>query len=163
MGKKDRDRRKRGLLRLFVLRTLTSEAKSGYDILKEIESKTQGEWKPSKGTIYPILSELEEGGLIRGKEEGPRSRTAYSTTEAGIKHLNESIEKERTRHRTRTAGRRILFEETFFEDLERELVRLNHRFMETAMESEDKEKPIRILRRALEELEDEAWTQSSEA
>ena len=51
-------------MRLFVLRTLSSQPKSGYDILKEIGEKTHGEWCPSKGTIYPILSELEKEELI---------------------------------------------------------------------------------------------------
>jgi DNA-binding PadR family transcriptional regulator len=148
------DRKKRGLLRLFILRTLTAEPKSGYDILKEIESKTTGEWRPSKGTVYPILSDLEEKGLIHGEEEGARARKAYMTTEKGKAALDEAIEKQRSEHRKRTAGRRLLFEETFFDETERELVRLGHRLVGTAMSCDDKDSAIQILGQALEDLEE---------
>ena len=88
MSKKDR---KKGLLRLFILRTLSNEAKSGYDILREIGEKTKGEWSPSKGTIYPILTDLEEKNLIKGVEEGARARKAFRTTEAGQAHLGTAV------------------------------------------------------------------------
>jgi DNA-binding PadR family transcriptional regulator len=100
---------KRGLLRLFLLRTVSSEPKSGYDILKEITEKTQGEWHPSKGTIYPILSELDKEGLIETVEEGARARRAFRTTEKGMSHLTNAIKERRPSHRGRMDGRRLLF------------------------------------------------------
>ena len=39
----------------------------GYEMIKEIEERTQGAWVPSAGSIYPILQLLEEEGLIRAR------------------------------------------------------------------------------------------------
>ena len=82
---KEKDRKK-GLLRLFILRTLSSKSKSGYDLLREIEEKTRGKWSPSKGTIYPILSRFRREGLvetsIQESREGP-ARKYYELTDRG--------------------------------------------------------------------------------
>jgi DNA-binding PadR family transcriptional regulator len=151
MNQKDH---KKGLLRLFILRTLSNEAKSGYDILREIREKTQGEWSPSKGTVYPILTELEERDLIEGVEEGARARRAFKTTEAGRSHLREAIRKHEDDQKKRMAGRRLLFLETFFDERERKLVRLSQDFVEKARATHKKKKAISMLERALEELDD---------
>jgi len=151
MKKKDH---KKGLLRLFILRTLSKEAKSGYDILREIREKTQGEWSPSKGTVYPILTELEERDLIEGVEEGARARRAFKTTKAGGSHLREAIRKHEDDQKKRMAGRRLLFLETFFDERERKLVRLSQDFVEKARATHKKKKAISVLERALEELDD---------
>ncbi len=149
---KGKDHRK-GLLRLFILRTLLSRPKSGYDILREIEEKTKGEWSPSKGTIYPILTELEEEGLIEGVEEGARARRAFRTTEMGSAHLAEAVERQQADHRRRMAGRRLLFFETFFDETERELLRLSYQYVEKAMQTNQEGKAIKALRGAIENLE----------
>ena len=151
MSKKDR---KKGLLRLFILRTLSNEAKSGYDILREIGEKTKGEWSPSKGTIYPILTDLEEKNLIKGVEEGARARKAFRTTEAGQAHLRETIKNFEDEQKKRMAGRRLLFLETFFDERERKLVMLSQDFVEKARATRRKRKAIKILQNALEELEE---------
>ncbi|MBU7004624.1 MAG: PadR family transcriptional regulator, partial [Theionarchaea archaeon] len=139
MSRKDR---KKGLLRLFILRTLSKEAKSGYDILREIGEKTQGEWSPSKGTIYPILSELEEKKLIEGVEEGARARKAFKATKAGNAHLKETIRRHEDEQKKRMAGRRLLFLETFFDERERKLVTLSQDFVDKARETRQKKKAI---------------------
>lgn len=59
-----KDGKERGLLALFILHSLNQQPKSGYELLKEIEAKTEGLWAPSKGTLYPILKQLEEEELI---------------------------------------------------------------------------------------------------
>jgi DNA-binding PadR family transcriptional regulator len=151
-----RDPRKKGLLRLFILRTLSVEAKSGYDILKEIEEKTSGEWRPSKGTVYPILTELEGQGFLEGVEEGARARKALKTTKAGLEHLADSVRRHRVEHRRRMAGRRILFEETFFDEAERRVLKLSDKFVRRALNRESKAKAIRILEEALSRLEEDA-------
>ena len=145
--------RKKGLLRLFILRTTSEEPKSGYDILREIEGKSPGEWHPSKGTIYPILGDLEKEGLITAVEEGARSRRAYRTTEAGITHLQDVVTRHRAEHRTRMAGRRLLFEETFFDETERRVLRLWRKLLDLALASTDKKRAMKILQAALRELE----------
>ncbi len=52
----------------------------GYEMIKEIEERTQGAWAPSAGSIYPTLQMLEDEGLIRGEEiEGKRRFTLTET------------------------------------------------------------------------------------
>ncbi len=75
--------KERGFLALYILHALCREPKSGYDLLKEIEEKTHGAWVPSKGTLYPIITHLEEEGLITVVETGPRSKNIFQTTEQG--------------------------------------------------------------------------------
>ncbi len=147
------EQKRRGLLRLFVLRALSSEPKSGYDILKEIAEKTRGEWSPSKGTIYPILSELEREGLIEGVEKGARARHSFRTTERGRLSLADHINKHKASHRGRIDGRRLLFVETFFDDAEREILKLSLAIREEAMSTPKKKRAIAILKEALDSIE----------
>ena len=51
------------------------------------------------------------------------------------------------------AGRRLLFLETFFDERERKLVRLSQDFVEMARTTRKKRRAIKILQKALEELE----------
>jgi DNA-binding PadR family transcriptional regulator len=45
----------------------------GYEMIKEIEERTAGIWRPSPGSIYPTLALLEDEGLVRSEEsEGKR-------------------------------------------------------------------------------------------
>ena len=92
--------RERGLLALFILHSLKQQPKSGYELLKEVEAKTEGVWVPSKGTLYPILKQLEAEGLIAVAEIGKRSKHIFEITGNGdetlrtIKtHKKESREK----------------------------------------------------------------------
>ncbi|HDS46244.1 MAG TPA: PadR family transcriptional regulator [Methanomicrobia archaeon] len=92
--------RERGLLALFVLHSLKQQPKSGYELLKEVGVKTEGIWVPSKGTLYPILNQLEDEGLIAVAEIGKRSKHIFALTESGEEtlrtlkaHKKESREK----------------------------------------------------------------------
>jgi DNA-binding PadR family transcriptional regulator len=60
--------RRRGL-RLWVLTMLGRSPKNGAEIMDEIEGMTQGWWRPSPGSIYPLLEELTQEGLIRKREQ----------------------------------------------------------------------------------------------
>jgi DNA-binding PadR family transcriptional regulator len=53
----------------------------GYEMIKEIEERTQGTWTPSAGSIYPMLQLLEEEGLIQGQESDGKRR--FTLTETG--------------------------------------------------------------------------------
>jgi DNA-binding PadR family transcriptional regulator len=79
----------RGLLALYVLHSLARGEKSGYDIMKEIGALTDGSWVPSKGTLYPLLHQLEEEGQIAPvpAAQGARARTAFSLTRTGKETL----------------------------------------------------------------------------
>jgi DNA-binding PadR family transcriptional regulator len=49
--------------------------------MQEIEKRSEGLWKPSPGSVYPALAQLEEEGLVRAQEVG--DRRAYVLTDAG--------------------------------------------------------------------------------
>jgi predicted O-methyltransferase YrrM/DNA-binding PadR family transcriptional regulator len=53
----------------------------GYEMLQELERRTQGLWRPSPGSLYPALQLLEDQGLVRSVSDDGRRR--YELTEAG--------------------------------------------------------------------------------
>lgn len=86
------------LITLYVLHSLHREPKTGYDLLREIEGVTGGAWVPSKGTIYPMLRQLADEGIIAPQETGTRAKTIYALTEDGEAALTEMKE---CRHQSR--------------------------------------------------------------
>jgi DNA-binding PadR family transcriptional regulator len=54
---------------------------NGYQIMQEIESRSDGVWRPSPGAVYPALAQLEDEGLIRTEEPG--GRRTYVLTDRG--------------------------------------------------------------------------------
>jgi len=92
--------KQRGILTIYILHSLQKKSKSGYDLINEIKDKTEGSWIPSKGTIYPLLKNLEGEGLIYIKKVEERGKNIYQITSEGrkllknlIKHKNQMEEK----------------------------------------------------------------------
>jgi len=84
-----------GITKLIILKILLKKGpKTGYELVKEIERITGGFWRPSPGGVYPLLSSLEEQGLIQCSEE--ENRKVYKITELGKSKIEEfkKIEKE---------------------------------------------------------------------
>src|SRR3712207_1089011 len=75
------NRARRGDVRTAILVLLAEEPRNGYQLMQEIEERSDGVWRPSPGSIYPALQQLEEEGLIVSEESGRRRR--YSLTEEG--------------------------------------------------------------------------------
>ena len=65
----------------------------GYEMIKEIEERTDGSWTPSAGSIYPTLQMLEDEGLISGQETEGKRR--FTLTDSG-RAEQESRSSERT-------------------------------------------------------------------
>ena len=63
-----RGRRRRGDVRAAVLILLAEEPRNGYQLMQTIEERSDGRWRPSPGSVYPTLAQLEDEGLIRGVE-----------------------------------------------------------------------------------------------
>ncbi len=64
-----------------MLALLAEGPMHGYEMIKEIEERTQGAWTPSAGSIYPTLQMLEDEGLVRGEETDGKRR--FTLTETG--------------------------------------------------------------------------------
>lgn len=78
-----------GELRLVMLLLMESEPRHGYDIIREIETRTGGAYAPSPGVVYPTLTLLEELGQVEARAtEG--AKKLYAITEAGSTHLAEN-------------------------------------------------------------------------
>jgi DNA-binding PadR family transcriptional regulator len=80
-----RGRARRGDVRLALLRLLAEEPGNGYQLMQTIEQRSEGVWRPSPGSVYPTLSQLEDEGLVRSVEEAGARR--YEITDAGREHL----------------------------------------------------------------------------
>jgi DNA-binding PadR family transcriptional regulator len=80
----------KGFLRYQVLRLLKRGAMSGSEIMEAIEKRTGGRWKPSPGSVYPLLAWLLESGYT---EEVPKEKGVYLKryllTEKGMKYFEE--------------------------------------------------------------------------
>jgi DNA-binding PadR family transcriptional regulator len=78
---------RRGDVRAAIL-DLLSEGQSwnGYQIIQEIGERTQGVWRPSAGSVYPALQQLEDEGLIQA-EAGEDRRRNYTLTDEGRSYV----------------------------------------------------------------------------
>ena len=65
-------------LREVVLWLLSDRPMNGAEIIRAVEEFTWGFWKPSPGSVYPLLKQLEAEGLVRRRQDG-----RYELTEAG--------------------------------------------------------------------------------
>ena len=82
-----RGRKRRGDVRAALLLLLAEEPRNGYQLMQAIEELSGGRWRPSPGSIYPTLSQLEDEGLIRAVErEGTK---LFEMTDAGREHMAE--------------------------------------------------------------------------
>src|SRR5262245_33907859 len=63
-------RAKRGDIRSAILRLLAEEPRNGYQIMQALEERSRGTWRPSPGSVYPALSQLEDEGLVRSESVG---------------------------------------------------------------------------------------------
>jgi DNA-binding PadR family transcriptional regulator len=86
-GAPGRGRRRRGDVRAALLLLLADEPRNGYQLMQAIEELSGGRWRPSPGSIYPTLAQLEDEGLIRATESD--AGKLFEVTDAGRKHLEE--------------------------------------------------------------------------
>jgi DNA-binding PadR family transcriptional regulator len=88
--------RRRGLydseeLRLVLLSLIAEQPRHGYDLIREIEERTGGEYAPSPGIVYPTLTMLQDMGLIV-ESDAAGTRKVYAATLEGTQHLAEKKE-----------------------------------------------------------------------
>jgi DNA-binding PadR family transcriptional regulator len=78
----------RGDVRAAILALLREGPRNGYQIMSEIEERTDGAWRPSPGAVYPALSQLADEGLIAAEESA--GRRMYSLTDAGREYVEHN-------------------------------------------------------------------------
>lgn len=78
----------RGEVRAAVLALLAEQPMHGYQIIREIEDRSRGSWKPSAGSVYPTLQLLADEGSVSTEESN--GRKIYSLTEAGREEVADS-------------------------------------------------------------------------
>ena len=84
-------RARRGNVRAAILSVLSDEPMHGYQIMKRLEERSGGMWRPSPGSVYPTLQMLEDEDLVKGEEiDGKR---VFSLTDAGRIAAAESKER----------------------------------------------------------------------
>jgi DNA-binding PadR family transcriptional regulator len=81
---------RRGDVRAALLVLLDEEPRNGYALMQEIERRTDGVWRPSPGSVYPALSQLEDEGLVKVEETD--GRKSYRLTDTGAAYVEENRE-----------------------------------------------------------------------
>src|SRR3954467_11894864 len=90
-----------GDVRAAILDVLAGDEMNGYQLIQQISERTNGAWKPSPGSVYPTVQQLEDEGLAEGRDaEGRRrgegrdveGRRLLRLTEAGRSYVEENAE-----------------------------------------------------------------------
>jgi DNA-binding PadR family transcriptional regulator len=82
---------RRGDVRAALLVLLDEESRNGYQLMQEIEQRSDGAWRPSPGSVYPALQQLEDEGLVTQREAD--GRKLYELTDEGRTYVEENRDK----------------------------------------------------------------------
>jgi DNA-binding PadR family transcriptional regulator len=81
---------RRGDIRTAILAVLAESPGHGYDIMSRLQEKSGGMWRPSAGSVYPTLQQLEDEGLVTSADaDGKR---VYTATSEGTAEAERRIE-----------------------------------------------------------------------
>src|SRR5690242_11472731 len=83
-------RARRGDVRAAILDVLAGDEMNGYQLIQQISERTGGAWKPSPGSVYPTVQQLEDEGLVEGREVD--GRRLLRLTDAGRAYVEENAE-----------------------------------------------------------------------
>lgn len=83
-------RARRGDVRCGILALLAEHPRNGYQLMQDLEQRTGGVWRPSPGSVYPALQQLEDEGLIQ--IEGGGTGRVYQLTKRGLAYVKEHPE-----------------------------------------------------------------------
>jgi DNA-binding PadR family transcriptional regulator len=79
----------KGFIRYHVLESLGEKPMSGSEIMNEVERRTNGRWRPSPGSIYPLLSWLQDNSYVKELPTDQNGLKRYELTEKGVNLLDE--------------------------------------------------------------------------
>ncbi len=131
--------KKHGLLRFWVLNILSQRRLNGSEIIKEIEENSMGWWKPSPGSIYPLLSQLEKAEFVT-RDDFNR----YSITAKGKETIDKHFQKIR-----------YFYSKTNPDDIESILENINSELMfilDSNLSADGAEKQINSIEEKLNEI-----------
>jgi len=77
----------RGDLKYVILELLKDQPRHGYDIIRALEDRMRGRYRPSPGSVYPTLQMLEDLGYVTSTQE--EGKKVYTITDEGRRYLNE--------------------------------------------------------------------------
>jgi DNA-binding PadR family transcriptional regulator len=80
-------RARRGDVRVGILAVLADGPLNGYQVIQEIAERTGGAWRPSPGSVYPTISQLEDEGLVEGDDD--RGRRTLRLSDSGREYLDQ--------------------------------------------------------------------------
>lgn len=72
---------RRGDMGLVLLKALLSRPMHGYEIIRELEERSKGTWRPSPGSVYPTLQLLEEQDFVTSSQQ--KGKKVYTITKLG--------------------------------------------------------------------------------
>jgi DNA-binding PadR family transcriptional regulator len=148
-------RAERGEVRYLILDALSDEARHGYDVIREIEKRSDGLYKPSPGAVYPTLQMLEEMGLIGSREEG--GRKLYELTDKGRQELEEHQEEVEEAYE-RICGQSPFFHEEHFQAMGKQVSRMfrsmRRSFQQGRIESGKMGEICHVLEEAVDRIEE---------
>jgi DNA-binding PadR family transcriptional regulator len=81
---------RRGDVRSAILDVLATGPMNGYQVIQQIAERSNGIWKPSPGSVYPTIQQLEDEGLVEGTS--PEGRRLLQLTAAGRTHVADHAE-----------------------------------------------------------------------
>lgn len=79
----------KGFIRYHVLESLAEKPMSGSEIMDDIQRRANGRWKPSPGSVYPLLALLQENDYLKELPTDQNGLKRYELTEKGKKFLDE--------------------------------------------------------------------------
>jgi DNA-binding PadR family transcriptional regulator len=82
-------RARRGDVRLAILVLLAENPANGYSLIGQISDRTDGRWRPSPGSVYPVLRQLTEEALVESEGD---DHAGFTITEAGKAFVSEHQE-----------------------------------------------------------------------
>ncbi|MCA1647555.1 MAG: PadR family transcriptional regulator, partial [Chloroflexi bacterium] len=77
----------RGDLKYVILDLLKDQPRHGYDIIRALEDRMRGRYRPSPGSVYPTLQMLEDLGYVTSSQQ--EGKKVYSITDEGRRYLTE--------------------------------------------------------------------------
>ncbi len=86
-GGRSRRRMRRGDVRAAILLLIEEEPRNGYQVMQEIEARSEGAWRPSPGSVYPAFQLLADEGLVRGETRD--GGNVFGLTDAGRTYVEE--------------------------------------------------------------------------